>query len=978
MRLSLLFLLSLIPNLFAAPSFERDIAPLLVAKCLDCHSGPKPKGGLDLSTKATAFGKKTIIPGKLADSRLWQRVHDGEMPPKKPLPTAEQQLLKDWITSGAEWTVTRLDPFQYTTANRGGYDWWSLKPITKPTVPELNAPSPIDRFILTELADKTLRPSPKADKRTLLRRWTYDLTGLPPTPTEVANYLADRSPEADAKVVDRLLASPHFGERQARAWMDVVRYGESDGFERNMGRKNAWPYRDWLISAFNSDLPYNRFAAWQLAGDILEPTNPDAIRATGFLVAGVHNTVLGNDQMRAIARQDELEDIVGTIGQTFLGLTINCARCHDHKFDAISQKDYYRFTSALSGVTHGERSIPDPKRQQQLADINTKLQKIQQQLATLEAPARQAILGNKEAEPTPFPVAAWDFRDSLKDQVGTLKLTVHGNPKLTDAGVVFDGKNYLVSDRLPKAMAAKTLEAWVRVDPLSQRGGGVMTLSTADGNVFDSIVFGELQPQRWMAGSENFRRSASFNGAEEQSTELVHIAYTYAADGTITAYRNGQLYGKPTKPKDPVTFAEGQAVLTFGIRHLPAGGNRMFSGTLAMAKLYDHALSAEDVGRSYRANGKHVREADLLAKLTPPQRQQRSEYLLSIKLLQTVRDELNRAANQRAHLAVTINPGVTRLLIRGQVDAPAEEIAAGGVAAIKTPSPDFRLAANAPETDRRKALAMWITSPENPLFARVMVNRVWHQHFGMGLVETPNDFGFNGGLPSHPALLDWLAHEFQSSGFSLKKLHRQIVLSHSYMQQSAIQPDAQKQDADNRLLWRKKPTRMDAESLRDTLLAVAGLLNRDVGGPSFSDYQETFLNGTTYFEPIDPVGPEFHRRSVYRFRPRGANVGLLDAFDCPDPATTAPRRAMTITPLQALALWNNGFVLRMAEATAIRIAREHPQETSTEKIRQLWQVILLRDPTVEETKLAAPLVTKHGLKALARALFNTNEFMTIE
>ncbi len=960
----------------APPEFDKHVAPLLASHCLDCHSGPKPKGGLDLSHKAKAFAKKTIVAGKPDESPLWQRVADGEMPPKKPLPEAERKILKEWIAAGAVWGADPIDPFRFTSSTRAGYDWWALQPLAKPAVPANGGATAIDRFVIQKLETAKLTPSGPADKRTLIRRLTYDLTGLPPTPAEVEAFIKDESPAAYEKVVDRLLASPHYGERQARHWMDVVRFGESDGFERNMGRKTAWPYRDWLIRAFNSDLPYDQFAKLQLAGDVLDPAGAEAVRATGFLVAGVHNTVLGSDEMRAIAKQDELEDLVGATGQTFLGLTVNCARCHDHKFDPISQKDFYRFTSALSGVAHGERPLPDAGRDRQLATATKAVAETRKLLDTLESPARQAILGKAAAEPVVPPVAAWDFRKGPKDLVGALHAEAKGAVKLTEAGAVFDGNSYLRTPPLPFPLRAKTLEAWVTLDRLKQYGGGVMTVATPDGVTFDAIVYGEKEPNHWMAGSNGFVRTESFHGTPEETVARTHVAITYAADGTITGYRDGKPYGKPYVSKNRAEFAADKAVVLFGLRHEPAGGNRLLAGTVAAARLYDKALTAEEVAASYRLTGQVVSDAAIDAKLSDPDRAKRKELRDTLASRVRDMDALQKLTAEKAYLATTTPPGVTRLLLRGDVTTPADVVAAGGITAVTSPAPDFKLAPDAPDADRRRKLAEWVASPDNPLFARVMANRVWHWRFGTGIVETPNDFGFNGGRPSHPELLNWLAADFRDGGFSVKKLTKTIVMSSTYRQASAIREDAREKDADNRLLWRKKPARLDAESLRDTLLAVAGLLNAEVGGPSFSDYKETFLNGTTYFEPFDPAGPEFHRRSVYRFRPRGANVGLLDAFDCPDPASAAPRRAMTTTPLQALSLWNNGFVLRMAEATAKRI--EGVGGTPAEKVRRLWLLTLQREPTVEEMKLAAPLAEKHGLKALARAVFNGNELMTAE
>ncbi|MBA4187879.1 MAG: hypothetical protein C0467_07660, partial [Planctomycetaceae bacterium] len=321
-------------------------------------------------------------------------------------------------------------------------------------------------------------------------------------------------------------------------------------------------------------------------------------------------------------------------------------------------------------------------------------------------------------------------------------------------------------------------------------------------------------------------------------------------------------------------------------------------------------------------------------------------------------------------------PAITRFLARGDLALPGAIVAPAGLSAVTGVKADFGLAPNTPDAERRKKLAEWITAPTNPLFARVIVNRVWHYHFGTGFVETPSDFGFNGGRASHPELLDWLAAELADRKFSLKALHKLIVSSATYRQASAPRKEPLATDAGNRLLWRFKPHRLEGEAVRDALLSVSGLLNPEVGGKGFSDYKVRDFNGTAYFDPFDPVGPEFQRRSVYRFTPRGANQGLLDAFDCPDPAAAAPRRGVTTTPLQALTLWNNGFALRAADAFASRVMKE--ADGVDKQVVRTWQLAYQRNPTPTEVKLAEQLVTDYGLKALCRALLNSNEFVTVE
>lgn len=976
--------------------FNRDIAPLLIEHCLDCHSGPQPKGGLDLSRAKTARAGgdngPALVPGKLDDSLIWRRVRAGEMPLKHPLPDADKELLRRWIKDGAQWGQDPLDPFRFTTRKRAGLDWWALQPLSRPPPPVVKNASwarhPIDRFVLARLEARGLAPSRDADRRTLIRRLSFDLVGLPPSPEEVEEFRTDDRPDAYERLVERLLASPHYGERWARHWLDVVRFGESDGFERNGPRLNAWHYRDWVVKALNADIPYDEFCRLQIAGDVLRPGDVEALKATGFLVAGIHNTVLPMlKSARDTAFQDELEDLVGSVGPTFLGLTVHCGRCHDHKFDPVSQKDYYRLAAALSGVRHGEREIISESVKRELARLVQESRIVQARLETLEGPARKAILAERgqKFEPgraPPMPVAAWDFRADGKDQIGNLSVTLFGGARFTSAGLIVDGKSaFAKSDPLPIALREKTLEAWVKLDNLAQQGGGVMTVQTPDGAVFDAIVFGEQQAKHWLAGSDFFRRTSPLQGPEETTAaaQPVHFALAYHADGKIAAYRNGRPYGKPYQSSGLVRFEAKKTVVAFGVRHGEPGGNRMLAGTIVQARLYDRALAATEIATSAKATTL-VTEAEIWARLSVNERQQRDRLrarLADLGRATKRQQELFEQTKIKMYVALSEQPAPTRLLVRGQITEPADVVAPAGIAVFANHRANFGLPANAPESERRAKLAEWLTSPVNPLFARVMVNRLWHYHFGIGIVDTPNDFGFNGGRPSHPEALDWLAAEFAARGYRLKDMHRLIVTSSAYRQASAPRKDGLAADADGRLLWRKQPVRLEAESLRDGMLAVAGLLNREIGGRGFSDYRETSGAGTTYYDPIDPVGPAFHRRSIYRFNPRGHNLGLLDAFDCPDPASAAPRRAATTTPLQALSLWNGAFALRMAASLAARLEAESPNDPDRQLTRA-YQLALQRDPLPRERELAQRLIEQHGLRALARALFNSNEFLTIE
>ncbi|HKD35556.1 MAG TPA: PSD1 and planctomycete cytochrome C domain-containing protein [Pirellulales bacterium] len=774
--------------------FERQVAPILLRHCSGCHNPSERAGGLSLMAREAAFGagksgEPAIKAGDIDDSYIVTRVEAGEMPPKgkgKPLAAEEIATLKRWIDEGAAWPNARvLSQFELTTATRAGRDWWSLKPLQDAAPPRVKDTSwvlnPIDAFILARLEENKLAHAPPADKRTLLRRVTFDLIGLPPSPSEIADFLADDSPTAYERVVDRLLASPHYGERWARNWLDVARFGESQGFEYDRPRPNAWRYRDWVIAAFNQDLPYDEFIRLQIAGDVLRPNDPQAVIATGFLVAGPWDEAGQKQQsaaMRAVVRQDELEDLAGTTAQTFLGLTVNCARCHDHKFDPISQVDYYRFAAALGGVRHGERECLAAE-------------------GRGRADARRTALDAHTAE--------------LEKQIAAIEEPIRR--QLNES-----------SDR-PTAAPAPPAVPLERV---------LMNLSSDQRRDRDALV-----------------------------TQLTWL--------------------------------------------------RQQQGLLSAGPAYA---------------------------VSPSQ------------------------------------PEPTHVLRRGNPAQQGDVVSPGGIAAASQGTADLGLAADAPEAERRIKLADWITGPAAPLAARVMVNRLWHYHFGVGIVDTPNDFGFNGGRPSHLELLDWLARRLIEEGWQIKPLQRTIVLSAAYRQSGRSLQKAEKLDADNRLIWRKSPVRLEAEALRDAILVTAGQFNPTMGGPGYRDFTTREFTSTLY-QPIDPVGYEFNRRTIYRSWIRSGTNRFLDVFDCPDPSTTTPKRLTTTTPLQALGLWNNSFVLRMSDRFAERLGREAGDDLRRQ-IELAYQLALARPPRADELNQAISFVREQGLSAFCRVVFNSNEFLYID
>ena len=992
----------LTPNLGAEEqdTFFRDaVAPLLATHCLECHGGPKPDAGLDLSTRSKMLrGGETgpAIGEKRDASLLWARVAADEMPPTKPLTDSQKSVLSKWLDSGARWSGGPLDRFDYSSDDRAGYDWWSLQSLAVHQPPEVEPRdwirNPVDQFVLAKLREKKLAPSKEVSPTALIRRVYFDLTGLPPSPEAVERFRDDPSDDAYAKVVDQLLESPRYGERWGRHWLDVARFGESDGFERNNVRENMWHYRDWVIAALNEDMSYREFATRQLMGDLM-PDSPGAlddprlnsIAATGFYVAGVHNTVVGgSERMKRLARQDELEEIVGAVGQAFLGLTVNCARCHDHKFDPISTREYYGMIAAIDGVQHGERDVTVPHVAKHLNERVAELARLEDELRPLESKARKLALARQskrtpdEFKDLPHPIAAWDFETTLQDRVGKMHGTAKSGARIENGALVLDGQSHVETVPLGSDVGAKTLEAWVQLEDVGQRGGGAISLETTNGAVFDAIVFGEREAQRWMAGSNVFARTQSFNGPAdtEAAQKPVHMAIVYQADGTIQCYRNGEVYGTSYKT-GTVSFAAGTSRVLFGLRHSPPGGNRFLKGRVFHANLYDKPLSEEQIESSAKRSGYYVSEEQLIAELSPDERVRRVELQKQVGQLQSAVTTLRAQQRFKIYAVVPRNPGAMRIHIRGGVTDFGDVTPPAGVRAIQGIDSDFQLAANAEDAKRRTALAEWIAGEDNPLFHRTIVNRVWHYHFGTGIVETPNDLGFNGGRPSHPELLDWLAIFLRDNGYRLKSLHRLLVTSTSYRQESGPRRDAELIDADNRFLWRHTPRRMEAEVVRDAMLDIGGILNLKEGGPGYRDVKVVPNNGTNYYEPFDAVGAEFQRRTVYRFAARGGRISLLDTFDCPDPSSMAPRRSVTTTPLQALSLLNSPFAFRVSAAMAKRIDGEVGLASDKQSTRA-WNLVLSRNPSDEEQAWSVELVDKHGLATLCRALLNCNEFIVIE
>lgn len=957
----------------------------VLQKCQFCHRGIGAMAGLDLSNREGALlGGSTgpaLEPGASAKSLLFQKVLSGEMPPSGPLSRAEVDLVRYWIDQGAVWPSGDPDESQAGGAAPEPL-WWSLKPVHRPAVPVVKQEAwvrrPIDAFILAALEEQGLEPSPPASREVLIRRATLDLVGLPPTPGEVEAFVADTSPRAYENLVNRLLGSPHYGERWGRHWLDLARFGESQGYERDKIRDHAWPYRDYVIRSFNQDKPYARFVQEQLAGDVLEPRTRDGIAATGFLVAAPWDEV-GNTQqstiMRARVRAEEMEEMVGTVAQTFLGMTVNCARCHDHKFDPISQRDYYRLKACLDGIRPGNRSWMTPAgtavHKERTEPLRDGIRHLKRRLAQLQDKVRERVLRKRgiAPQPVPAPIARWTFDLNGIDSVGDGHLSLKSGAEVEDGMIRFkDAEDR--SEALTVDLAEKTLEAWVRISKENHEFH-FLKVDDADSPLprgrFDAIYY-HHKSRSWRNLSEFKNRTVDPQRPKETKTETpIHIAIAYDSQGGIRIYREGLLYSAQDPKGEGPEYA--LQIYNRGRTRFAFGGSR--TGAVDEARLYDRALTSEEIAASFRAGIQLVSPGEWNAEAGAQERSTRAELLEEVahqeRLLEGV-PPVPLVYAVRTHRAA---PAV--VMERGDPATPGDPVEPGGLLSISSPEPEFGLPPDGHEAQRRLRLAQWITDPDHPLTARVLVNRAWYYHFGRGIVSTPNDLGFNGGRASHPELLDWLARSFLRQGGSLKQLHREIMLSNTYQQSSGFRADAAETDAENRLLWRFSPRRLEAEVIRDSLLAASGRLNREFGGPGFRPFEVRFFN-SHFYDLVDSADPPMRKRTVYRIVVRSGHDPMLEAFDCPDASEKAPRRSNTTTPIQALALMNSPFVLRQADHLADRLRRALPGDNAGQ-IDLAYRLALGRGPNPQESGRAVAHAGEQGLESFCWALLNSSEFL---
>ncbi|WP_165700497.1 DUF1553 domain-containing protein [Alienimonas californiensis] len=973
------------------------MAPLLAKHCLECHSPAVTEGGLDLSQAATVStggdSGAAIVPGKPDESLLLERVRSGDMPlDRPPLSEAEQEILKRWIKDGARWGGAAIDPVAYSSDRRAGYDWWSLQPIARNAAPQLADPdwvlNDVDRFVLARLDAQKLRPAATADRRTLIRRLYFDLIGLPPEPEAVEAFVNDASPDAYEALVDRLLDSPHYGERWARHWLDVVRFGETQGYERNRIRDNAWRYRDWVVQAFNNDLPYDEFVRLQIAGDVLRPGDYDALTATGYHVCGTWDQVghvEGSAMMRTAARWDHLEDLVATLGQSFLGLTVHCSRCHDHKFDPISQQNYYQMAALVGGVNQAEKertdltATRDPRRE---ARLREEAQNLRERIAAFEAEIRRR---HGKGETAARPVEGLELFYLIGERPGDDvpdRARSDSGPSLVKG----DGPRFATKqpprefvDRV-RSSGELTIEAWITPENSQQSGPArILTLSRdsgarnvtlgQDGDRFD------VRLRTTKTDGNGLPSLASPAGGVKSAR--VHVVYTFDRQGRSKLYLAGELAAERTTGGDLGNWDDG---FRLGLGDEFSGGRR-WNGVFHAVGLYSRALGADEVRRHFETRSENVAAGEpfeaLLAGAPDAQRSQHREL---IGRLRAAEDALAQVAfSGTAHVPIPRQPPKFHVLSRGDFRNPLQEVAPRGLEALSRGglSADFGLAPDAPEAERRRKLAEWLSDSRNPLTARVMVNRLWRYHFGRGIVDTPSDFGFSGGRPSHPELLDWLAARFIDGGWKVKEMHRLIVTSATYRQRSNVRNEqAENVDADNRLLWRQNVHRLEGEAVRDAALAVSGALNRKLGGPSYRDMRVKAGNNAEFTDPTGEFHDEVNRRTLYRLWARSGSHPLLETLDCPDPSVMAPVRTETVTPVQALSMFNNVTMEKCGERLAQQL-REDAGDDAKVQIQLAHRLLFAREPTGRETSLGEQFVSRHGLAQYCLVLLNTNEFLYV-
>jgi hypothetical protein len=970
---SLLLLLSaLAPAADAGPAveFSRDVRPVLADACFACHGPDKArrKSGLRLDLEAEA--KRVVVPGKPDESELFRRISSDEaserMPPARhpvKLTTRQIDLVKRWIEQGAKWQAH-----------------WAFVPPARPDVPRVTKAgwvrNPIDAFVLARLEREKLRPSPEADGATLIRRVTLDLTGLPPTPREVDDFLADQRPDAYERVVDRLLASPRYGERMAIRWMNAARYADTNGYQSD-GERVMWRWRDWVIDAHNRNLPFDQFTVEQLAGDLLPDATLEQKIATGF-----NRNHRGNGEGGIIPEEYQVEYVVDraeTTATVWLGLTLGCARCHDHKYDPVSQKEFYQLFAYFNNVPEHGRAIkygnsppyiasPTKEQQAQLAALDARLARAEAQWGEVGETLAAAQQGWEKKGLTGqwYPSRGLSFQLPGAGNLPKGVRSVSGTPAVTEGvpgkALQFDGTCHLDAGDVGNFgfYDKFTLAAWIQ--PAS--AGGTILGRGADVEHGEGyalrLVKGKLQlnlVKRWL---DDALRVETQTALEPGCWH--HVAVTY--DGSRVAqgvrfYVNGQPVQKRVLLDElNQTFASKEPL------RIGAGQGSRFQGAVGDVRVYDRVLLEEEALILATA-------ADLAAIAgTPPEKRTAGQAAKlracfldqaapgKIKALERQLRELRAERGRLVESFATTmvmeempTPRDTHVLVRGAYDKRGVKVAPD-VPAVFPPLPKEG------KNDRLK-LARWLVSSENPLTPRVAVNRFWQMYFGEGLVKTPEDFGTQGEPPTHPELLDWLATEFVRLQWDVKAVQKLIVTSATYRQSSQGSRDLCKSDPDNRLLARGPRHRLSAEMVRDQALFASGLLVEKVGGPSVKPYQPRGIEKELGADPyVQDHGDKLYRRSLYTFWKRTVAPPLMTTFDAPGREACTVRETRTNTPLQALNLLNDVTFVEAARVLAEAVLKG-TNATDDERLTLAFRLVLARQPKAAELKVLREALACH-------------------
>ncbi len=939
-----------------AVSFEHDVRPILIRHCDRCHGAKNQEGGLQLNLRASVLkGHATVEPivvaGHADQSPLIKRLTDesyGDVMPLdgNPLGRDKIDILRQWINQGADW------PDHLAEA-----DHWAWKPVVRPDVPDpASGISPVDQFVELRLAQESLESAPLLDRPRLIRRASLALTGIPPTPDEVAEFVADSSPDAYETVIDRLLASPRYGERWAVPWMDLARYADSNGFQADQLRDN-WAWRDWVIRAFNADMPFDQFVIDQLAGDLRPNASVDQRVATGFhrmttcnVEAGVHPEA---------NRVNQIVDRVNTTATAFLGVTLECAQCHDHKYDPFTQEDYYRFFAYFNnsplevrntkGVTwdfYGplmKLPLDDQKQKKQtelkrqLTSVNVQMREVIQQ-SEAQFQAWQQLLRDTSSSGTWVVANPDSFECSTGSefkvqQDGSILLT--GSPKA-------DEQHTVVVELPDGAVTALRLEA-LADDTLPGKGLGRKDRANPDfdlRSVRCEVIRGSgPEPVRVLVAAADYSAEGAYvTGLIDDNPET----------GWAIGPKFGESHWARLEFSEPVIRHDSadrlRVVLSYG--RTSAGRLRVSLSTSnpAILDITDAMLAAAKADRSAEKakqllrrefESRHPQAADLKAKMS------------------LVRHQLEQIQPETTLVMVEMEqPRETFILTRGNYDQPGSRVTPGTPDAL--PSID-----GTSTTGDRLELAQWLTSSTNPLFARVTVNRWWAELFGAGLVTTPEDFGTQADAPSHPQLLDWLASEFFSSGWSMKHVHKLIVMSRTWCQGPSKMSDDRRRDPLNRLLSRGPRFRLPAESIRDNALAISGLLSSQMYGAPVMPYQPDGVwrsVGRNQPKWVPAKNSDRFRRGVYVICKRAAPYPSFTTFDAPKRGSCTVQRSRSNTPLQALTLLNDRAYCEMALAFADRVLTESPVATDPGRIEYAMQLAVCRRCDPQETSILQQLL----------------------